>query len=488
MKHAGIPKKIFSILALLALIFLLIPMLKAAQYNVPSADDYDFAFPAYKAWEQTRSVIEVIRTAWDNTLSVYKNWQGSFTAVFLFSTNPMLFGEQYYQLTTWIILGMLLFGIFYLTFNIWQAFFQADKYECLIIAVVWSVICTQFLPRSSQGFYWHNGSVYYTFFFGLSLCGYAIIVRYIVRRKNDKGIGKLLLSSLILFFIGGGNLVTGLTTSVLLVSMELLLIRLKNKNWKPLLIPTLLFSIAFGLNVSAPGNAVRQRFFGKPRLLESIFISFREACLWSVKWFSLPVICLILLLIPVMWMIIQRTKYQFPFPGLVTLYSVCLAAVMFYPPIYAETARTLPQLSRLTNIIFYAIIFLAIFNLFYWLGWLGQKGKIPEQLFRSAQVERYNFVFLVIILVCFCFGMTRIKWYDTTSISAFRSYRSGQMGNYWHTYELRLEILKDPEIKDAVLKRFPSRPYVLFYRELSEYPDGNATVASWYNKNSVVIR
>ena len=488
MNRAGIPKKVFSILALSALILLLLPMLKAAQYDVPSADDYDFGLPTHKTWEETGSVIEVIKTARNNTLSVYKNWQGSFTAVFLFSINPMIFGEQYYQLTPWIILGMLLSGIFCLTFAIWQSFFHADKYECLIIAVVWSVICTQFLPRPSQGFYWYNGAVYYTFFFGLSLCGYASIIRYIVRGENDKGTGKLIFSSLVLFFIGGGNLVTGLTTAVLLVSMELLIIRMKNKNWKPLLIPTLLFFIAFGLNISAPGNAVRQRFYGKPRLLESIFISFREAFLWSAEWFRLPVICLILLLIPVMWMIIRRTKSRFPLPGIVTLYSVCLAAVMFYPPIYAETARTLPQLSRLTNIIFYAVIFLAIFNLFYWSGWLKQKGLIPDRLFKSARAEKYNIVFLSVILVFFCFGMTRIKWYDTTSISAFQSYRSGKMGSYWHTYKLRLEILKDPEVKDAVLKRYPYRPYVLFYKELSPDPGPNGVVAAWYGKDSVVIK
>ena len=99
----------------------------------------------------------------------------------------------------------------------------------------------------------------------------------------------------------------------------------------------------------------------------------------------------------------------------------------------------------------------------------------------------YNVIYLLVILAVFGFGMTQIKWYDTTSISALRSYRSGEMGNYWHTYKQRLEILKDPEIKDAVLKRFPYRPYVLFFQELSTNPEDNEVVSRWYNKDSVII-
>ena len=100
----------------------------------------------------------------------------------------------------------------------------------------------------------------------------------------------------------------------------------------------------------------------------------------------------------------------------------------------------------------------------------------------------FSLVFLAVMLLVFSFGMTQIKWYDTTSISAFRSYRSTQMGNYWHTYQQRLKILKDPEIKDAVLKRFPYRPYVLFFQELSTDPGHNTTIALWYGKNSVIIQ
>ena len=485
---AGIPLRVFAVLALLALALLLAPMLKAAQYDVPSADDYSNGIVTYRALKETGSVLQMLKAAWNRVYDLWFTWQGTFSAIFLFTLNPMIFGEQYYAIGPWLILGMLLAGIFFLTFTVWTRFYGAERSESCIIAVIWAVLCTQFLPKASQGIYWYTGAVYYTFFFGLSAIACAVLLRYILRDENDRGTGKLIVSALLLLFIGGGNLVTGLLMTVLLVSMELLLIFLKRDDWKKLLFPCLCYALSFGLNVAAPGNAERQVFFAQPGMLEAVFLSFREVIRSFGEWFSLPVIALLVLSVPVLWRAASRTGRQFRFPGLVSLYSFCLVGVMFYPPIYAMTEGSLKNLGRITNIIFFGMLFLVLFNLFYWIGWLIRKQILPDRLFPAAAGNRYSLVFLAACLVIFSLGMTGIKWFDTTSISAFRSYRSGQMGNYRHTYKLRLEILKDPEVEDAVLKRFPYRPYVLFYQELSTDPAENGPVAEWYGKNSVVIQ
>ena len=484
----GIPIKIFAVLSILLLLALLAPMLKAAQYDVPSADDYENGYDTYVAWRDTGSITEVIKASFARIHELYFTWQGTFTAIFLFTLNPMIFGEQYYQIGPWIVIGTLLFGMFYLTFTLWGRIYQASKSECTIIAVIWAAAGTQFLPRASQGIYWYTGAIYYTFFFGLAAVAYAILIRFIDRDINDRGTGELIASCLLLFFIGGGNLVTGLTTTVVLLSIEAWLIFRKNSDWKILLIPLLCFAVSFGINIAAPGNSARQTFFAQPGLIKSVFLSFRETFRSFGKWFTIPVISLILILIPVFRNISLRTEKRFPLPGLVSLYSLCLAAVMFYAPIYAMTEQTLDHLGRITNIIFFGMLFLVIFNLFYWIGYLVQKGTLKEHFFPAAGKNRISLVFLAVMLLIFSFGMTQIKWYDTTSISAFRSYRSTQMGNYWHTYQQRLKILKDPEIKDAVLKRFPYRPYVLFFQELSTDPGHNTTIALWYGKDSVIIQ
>ena len=484
----GIPIKVFAVLACLALLLLLLPMLKAAQYDVPAADDYSNGLPTYRAWVQTRAIGPVLKAAWDRVYDLYFGWQGTFSAIFLFTLNPMIFGEQYYQIGPWLVLAMLLGGNYYLIFTVFGRLFNAPKAECCIIAAVWTILCTQFLPRASQGIYWYTGAIYYTFFFGLSVAAIAVLLRFLLRKEGEKGAGRLIAVSLLFLIVGGGNLVTGLTTAVVLVSMEAFLLWKKRSDWKPMLIPVFCYMVSFGLNVAAPGNSARQTYFAQPGLLEAVWLSFREAVLSLGKWFSIPVWALILALIPVLWRIAVHTKIRFEYPLLVTVYSICLTAVMFYPPIYAMTEHNLDHLGRITNIIFFGMLFLAIFNLFYWIGWLIQKDSLSERFFPAAGRGSYSMVFLLLMLMIFALGMTQIKWYDTTSISAFRSYRSTEMGNYWHTYKQRLEILKDPSVEDAVLKRFPYRPYVLFYMELSEYPEPNAPVASWYEKNTVVIR
>ena len=165
---AGIPVKIFAVLVCLALLLLLLPMLKAAQYDVPAADDYSNGLPTYRAWVQTGSIGPVLKAAWDRVYDLYFGWQGTFSAIFLFTLNPMIFGEQYYQIGPWLILTMLLIGNFVVIFTVFGRLFSAPKAECCIIAAVWTILCTQFLPRASQGIYWYTGAVYYTLFFSFS--------------------------------------------------------------------------------------------------------------------------------------------------------------------------------------------------------------------------------------------------------------------------------------------------------------------------------
>ena len=51
----------------------------------------------------------------------------------------------------------------------------------------------------------------------------------------------------------------------------------------------------------------------------------------------------------------------------------------------------------------------------------------------------------------------------------------------------RLEILKDPEIKDALLRDFPKKPYVLFFDDITYDPEDwrNQNMSGYYHKDSV---
>lgn len=43
----------------------------------------------------------------------YLGWQGSYAAIALFAIQPAVFGEQYYFLTTFILISIFIFSTFY---------------------------------------------------------------------------------------------------------------------------------------------------------------------------------------------------------------------------------------------------------------------------------------------------------------------------------------------------------------------------------------
>ena len=206
--EAGIPLKWFCVLGLLALALLLVPMLNAARYDVPSGDDYAFGIDTMRAWHRYGTLSAVLKASWDRILKTYRTWQGSFSAVFLFTMNPMVFKEEYYSAGPWLILAGLFAGIYSLSFAVWRRVYRGSRTEALIIGTVFAVLYTPFLPRASQGFYWFNGAVYYTFFSGLAGIAGALLLYWLFREPDSRGIGKLTAASLLLLFIGGGNLVT----------------------------------------------------------------------------------------------------------------------------------------------------------------------------------------------------------------------------------------------------------------------------------------
>ena len=169
-----ISNNLIFILILCLLIALLLPLLIVGRYNVPSADDFSFSCETHAAVLDGKGMLGLIEGAFYKVQDVYISWQGTFSAIFLMALQPSIWGFQYYSLTTWIMLISLISGIFFLSFRIFNGIFQISKSISGIIASIISIICTQFLSMPNQSFYWYNGSVYYTFTFGIMLIMYAV--------------------------------------------------------------------------------------------------------------------------------------------------------------------------------------------------------------------------------------------------------------------------------------------------------------------------
>ncbi len=467
-------------LLLAVLVLCLIPLLIVGRYAVPCTDDFAYGAAAHAEYLASGSVLRTFRVALQQVRDTYFGWQGTFSAVFLMSVQPAVFGTQYYFLTPVLMLLSLICGLFCLCPALFSGLLGLPRALSGCIAVVAALLCIQLLPSPAQGFFWFNGSVYYTFFFGVSLMTFALGLRCLRRG----GVGRLLLLCLLGIFLGGGNYVTGLSSAIVACSTMALLLLLKNRRWTGLLLPTLCLLAAFALSMAAPGNAVRQSALANsPNAIWAIGESFRCGLRYSARWFRFPLFGALAFLAVLLWPALQRCTFSFRFPLLVTAYSYCLLSAMFCPSLYAMGG---PGEQRLLNIIYYAYVLLLVINLIYWLGWAAGRRENRSAPSGGARLWAVLGAGVLCLLCCFL----HIRSGGFSSVMALGAMRSGEAQAYCAAAETRFEILEDPAIRDAVLEPFPCKPYVLFMDDITEDSQDwrNLSMSTYYNKDSVVLR
>ena len=471
-----IGKRTAFFISILVLAAFLVPLLVASFYAVPCADDYSYGYEAHRVYTQTGSVLKALARGAEHVGEVYGIWQGTYSAIFLFSVQPAIFGERLYALTGFIMLGALTAGTFALCVAVFKRIFGADKYTGATVAAAVTVVCTQLLPSPVQGFYWYNGAVYYSFFYGLSLAAFALGINYVNQNKT----AALVWLCLVCAVLGGGNYVTALNCVIIAFSSMLLMLLLRDGRWKKLILPTVILLAGFGISVIAPGNAIRQSTVTEhPTAIRAVLMSFAQCAQYSVKWFSLPLVGMLALISPLLWHTAKTAKFKFRYPAAVTAYSYCLLSAMFCPPIYAlgDVGEF-----RLLNIIYFAFVLTVTLNVFYWLGRFASKRKGTQ----SGGVSFLSAV-AVAAVCCVCCVSALLMNTGFTSIGALSILRNGEAEAFRECSCRRLEILKDETVKDAQLPDYPIKPYILFYDDITSDPDDwhNEDMASFYGKESV---
>ena len=72
---------------------------------------------------------------------------------------------------------------------------------------------------------------------------------------------------------------------------------------------------------------------------------------------------------------------------------------------------------------------------------------------------------------------------------ALSSLRSGEARAYHDAALRRFAVLNDDSVKEARIEPYPSQPYLLFYTDIVDDPEGweNIDMASFYGKDSVTF-
>ena len=468
-----------AVLLTIIYIISLIPILMASVYDYPQADDWTYSWRTHLAWVDTRSLLEVGKAAADTVKDSYANWQGTFSSIALMSLQPAIWGERFYALTPFIMIGMLTAGT--LSF-VRELFRRAAGTEWISVSMLVLIVTVQRMVCRPVAFYWYNGAVHYVFMYSIGLMLAACLMKII--RKNRPGV--IVCSCILAVILGGGNLVTGLSGAVGFVTAAVwLFLSGKRKRIWTVLPSMLCYCLAFAANIAAPGNWIRQDAVGaQENPVMSILRSFYYGIEFpAMRWMDWTVLLLVLFLIPLAWRMAGKTEFSFPAPLLVMAYSYCFVSAMFTPLDFAAHSV---DIGRVQNIIFSAFLLILAVNVVYFTGWCRRHFQVSM---RKADERRFGqlrtFYYAVLAaagLWCFLLSAVPSPEYFTSTLAA-HDMLNGSAQEYAEAAERNIEILKG-EGSEADIYEIPKNSQLLTSNDIDQWHFGTKY---FYRKEKVNV-
>lgn len=488
LKHKKGSEKTWALFWALVYVCSLIPIFVLAGYNFPCADDYGYSIYTRLAWEDSHNLFLVIAAACRKVAEIWCTWQGTYSSVFLMAMQPGIFGDSFYAVTPWVILVPYSLAVLYLFRSVFEKLLGAEKWISVSAACICLLISIQTMVDKTQGIFWYNGSVHYMVPQAALFALTGLVLRMAAEPETGKK-RRLTAAALLILYIGGGNLVTGLECGIwIAAAIALAAAGKKNGLVKKYAILFGTWVVAFGINAGAPGNRVRQDgFVYRPGVVKSVLQSFFY-CLDYVfgQWSDWTVLALIVLVLPFAAKAVHsyRGSFDFRYPLLVPAFSFCILSSMFTPSVYASGE---PGAGRIYNIIYLTFLLLVIVNMIYLYGWLVKKCDM-----KKTASEKGDALYRISILLgtAFCAVLFAAAVPERfTSVSAVSSIVSGE-AYVWKLEETeRLKILMDDTVMDAELKEFSAKPALLFYEDIEPEADNwkNIRMSSYFRKNSIKL-
>lgn len=482
-----VPGKLVAVIACIALAVLLLPLFRIAGYSVPWFDDYNYGNFVKNFLDVERSldsalqgVVYCIKTQWHA-------WQGTFSSIFFMSMIPSVWGDEYYFIGPLFIIVLLVISSFALVKVLTRDVLKADLSNCVFLQAATAAFLVVMIYSPQSGFFWYNAGVHYVLMHSFCILMVAVLVKlFVVKNKLAAGI-LVVLSMLGAVISSGANFITSLQGLLLIISIMILGALLRNKRTFLLGPALLVYGYGFYMNVSAPGNDKRAAWYvgqGKEPV-EAILLSFVEAAKYLTIFTNLMTIAFMVLLIPVIWRMVKKSSYDFRFPLLVLLWSVCLYATGFTPSLFSLGHA---GLGRTFNAIKITYQLLLLLNEVYLLGWLcrffERKGK------KVWEGKCYWWFYgLVIAVMLIIFATDSNKEGSYSSYGAYQLVHSGVAYNFYQEYLDRIEVCKGNEA-NVVVKPYAWNPWMLRVGDLTDNPgsEQNLAMATWYRKESIVCR
>lgn len=481
-----VTKKNMLIVLIVLTIVLLFPILRVSFYTHPSADDFNYGVNTINIIQE-KGIIGVARGSIKTLIEFYKTWQGTYSAIILFTLNPSILGENMYFLTTFIIIGFFFLGLYCFLKPLLQKVLNVDKITFWLFLLGFFLLSLETIPSKCQGLFWWNGASYYMIFFSLELIEIGLLIkRYILEKKTKLN---YVLLCILIAIIGGGNFITALQQIILLFFLNIYLIfAKKNKSAIPLFILSIL---SLGISALAPGNAIRASSLTGMNPVEAILNSFIYSIIKIFEWMTPTKFVVIFLLSILLYPTYKKIKINFKYPLIFIALIYCIFSAEFTPTLYS--ASNIGE-GRLWNIMYISYLLFCIMVIYYVIGFI--RARIIEDKIKDKNVcikiieliKKYNF-FIIIIIVGFISISCYFNRGEITSYNTYIILKNGEAKQYDEEYKERLKLLEDNNIENVEFKRLSVYPYPIVFSEFSRNPKSwlNVPIQKIYNKKSVRI-
>lgn len=483
--------KILFVISVGVLLAVLLPLFGIAYYNFRSVDDFSYAENAEAVWEESHSVIQVLKEQISYAKDYYNSWQGTYFAEWFTTSMMGIFSKNAYYMGTYLSLGSFVLAEGTLFLIIFLKILHTDIYRGGIVTASCLSFQILFTPVPCEAYFWFCGAVLYTFSHALGLFLLATLIALFYADKKWKTI---LLEVLAIFFtvaVGGSNYVTGLTILSVYILITLWIFYKKNSKKWLYLCNAILYIAAFVLNILAPGNQKRLNVAGAEQIsaVTAILRSLEEAATYIATNTILPCVILAMLFLPLFIHIVRKSRYRYPLPLLITLLSFGVFASQFTPTLYTLGIVGAGRILNLYRLNFYVFFF---GNELYWTGWLVRRLEERYEVLKKDDSKRT----CNLLLPGWCLGgvllcYTLIFWGGNTltSVSALKSLRDGGAKQYYQEYQERLELLEDTSVREVTLEPFSYKPYVLYFGDITVDPDDwvNYSMAQYFGKDAVML-
>lgn len=454
-------------------------IIAGGRYVYPQGDDFEYGAYSHRALENGEGVLGALGGAGKMVVKSYQIWQGTFSSIFLMALQPGIWGEEYYHLTPFLLLFLLLSALFFFMDSVFRKILRAEKREVLFLFFLAAFLMIQLAPAPVSAFYWWNGAIHYTGAMAFLLYMVSFMIR---AAAAEKGKAAYIAGACIAaVMVGGGNLVTALIGCVLIVYALTAAGLFKRKNLlKYILIPGTTLAAAFIFNAAAPGNWIRQDQSGELiqyGVVGSIIKSFEVCIEYALgEWSDVFWILMILAALPLLSKIASRCRFSYPLPGIVSLAAFCMLAAMYTPQLYATGEY---DTGRIQNIIYDMFVILTLVLEFYWIGWIQKQNILSWSI--GAKRKWYGVCGAAGLAV---FVLTAVADPESmTSTAVHLAALSGEAQEYADAIQENIwKIKSSPDDEVIYIQEPPEKPEIFKSDEIETWRYGTA---SYYGKSKI---